>query len=315
MTDGQGAFHLTPTQTVQWVTARHPRFLPRTRAAIAGSPVLLRLSPDDGETISLQFGGDVMFGRRFYDRDEDGSTLDGRLRPGGGVAAHQPLLRGVAPLLGNADITAVNLETPLISNPYYNPLKPRPERFHATKDFAFASAPEAAQALRRAGVDVLDLGNNHLFDARERGIRETLTALHRAGFASGSGHFGAGRTEAERGYRRSLVSADARLHSWAAPRSPATTSRSATSPPVMTKVARRAARSGGWPHVSARCAGAATSTMSRSSNGRVPKRDRACSTTGCWSSGAAWARCDTTCCQVPARGHPSARSDPRGDVL
>jgi len=97
VTDGQGAFHLTPTQTVQWVTARHPRFLPRTRAAIAGSPVLVRLSPDDGETISLQFGGDVMFGRRFYDRDEDGSTLDGRLRPGGGVAAHQPLLRGVAP--------------------------------------------------------------------------------------------------------------------------------------------------------------------------------------------------------------------------
>jgi len=48
-------------------------------------------------------------------------------------------------------------------------------------------------------VDVLDLGNNHLFDARERGIRETLTALHRAGFASGSGHFGAGRTEAEAG--------------------------------------------------------------------------------------------------------------------
>jgi len=24
------------------------------------------LSPDDGATISLQFGGDVMFGRRFY---------------------------------------------------------------------------------------------------------------------------------------------------------------------------------------------------------------------------------------------------------
>lgn len=197
VTDGQGRFRLTGAHAVQWVTARHPRFLSRTRPAIPGSPVLLRLSPDDGATISLQFGGDVMFGRRFYDRNEDGMALDGLLRPGAGVIAHEALLHGVAPLLGNADVTAVNLETPLIPSPHYNTLKLRPDRFHATKEFAFASAPESAQALRRAGIDVVDLGNNHLFDARQRGIRQTLAALRRGGFRAGSGHFGAGRTERE----------------------------------------------------------------------------------------------------------------------
>lgn len=89
------------------------------------------------------------------------------------------------------------LETPLIKQPYFSPLQPRPGRFHQTKDFAFASAPAAARALRDAGVDVVGLANNHLYDARRDGVRQTLATLGRAGFGSGAGHFGAGLTEAD----------------------------------------------------------------------------------------------------------------------
>jgi hypothetical protein len=76
----------------------------RARRAPTG-PALVRLTPDDGETISIHFVGDAMFGRRFYDRNEDGNTSDGLLRPGAGPREHHDLLRPVQPLLENAHLT------------------------------------------------------------------------------------------------------------------------------------------------------------------------------------------------------------------
>ena len=196
-TDSDGRFKIPTRRTSEWLTVEHPGFLSRTRAAASDSPVLVRLTPDDGETVSLQFAGDVMFGRRFYDRNEDGNTADGLLQPGDGVLEHLALLDNVQPLLENADLTAVNLETPLTTNPYVIPTRPRPAKFHPTKEFVFASDPAAAVALREAGVDIVDVGNNHLYDAQERGVEDTLGALSRAGFRPGVGHFGGGRTEEE----------------------------------------------------------------------------------------------------------------------
>ncbi|MDQ2997880.1 MAG: CapA family protein, partial [Chloroflexota bacterium] len=177
----------------QWVTAKHANFLSRTRAAGSGAPVLIRLTPDDGETISLNFAGDTMFGRRFYDPNEDGDTSDGLLKQGAGVKEHLALLRDVQPLLENADLTTVNLETPLTTKPYIDPTRPRPEEFHPTKDYAFASDPASAAALKAAGVDVVDLGNNHLYDALDQGVADTRRSVQEAGLAS----FGAGMSEAE----------------------------------------------------------------------------------------------------------------------
>ena len=196
-TDSDGRFKIPTRRTSEWLTVEHPGFLSRTRAAASDSPVLVRLTPDDGETVSLQFAGDVMFGRRFYDRNEDGDTADGLLQPGDGALEHLALLDNVQPLLENADITAVNLETPLTTNPYVIPTGPRPAKFHPTKEFVFASDPAAAVALREAGVDIVDVGNNHLYDAQEQGVDDTLGALSRAGFRPGVGHFGGGKTEGE----------------------------------------------------------------------------------------------------------------------
>ena len=201
LTDRLGRFALTLPGTGSpspaWVTASHAGFLSRTRAAVAGSPVLIRLTPDDGRTISLHFTGDVMFGRRFYDPNEDGDTSDGLLQPHDGVAAHLALLSDIQPLLADADVTVVNMETPLVRQPYIDPTSPRPAEFHPTKTYVFASSPVSARALHDSGVDVIDIGNNHLYDALQSGVNQTLAALGSAGYPPGIGFFGGGRNEAE----------------------------------------------------------------------------------------------------------------------
>jgi hypothetical protein len=190
--DADGHFVIASLARGGWVTASHDGFLQRTRAAQSDHETLVRLFADGDDTIRLLFGGDVMFGRRFYDQNDDGDRSDGLLRLGATSQEHLRLLSGVAPLLADADLTIVNLETPLIRDPWVNPHEPRPSRFHSTKEFVFGSAPEAAQALHQAGVDILGLGNNHLYDALDAGIVSTQRALLDAGYAK-TDFVGAGR--------------------------------------------------------------------------------------------------------------------------
>ena len=162
-------------------------YLPRVEVYAPGRPLLSRLTPDD-DAVSLVFGGDVMTGRRFYDRDEDGDPSDGLLREGSGVAAHRALLEDVRPHLERADLTVVNLESPLVPRPARPLTTVRDPRFHQGKEFAFASGPVLAAALRDVGVDVVDLGNNHLYDVLDLGVSSTVQALDAVGLP----HFGAG---------------------------------------------------------------------------------------------------------------------------
>jgi poly-gamma-glutamate synthesis protein (capsule biosynthesis protein) len=192
-----GTFSLAASSRAGWVRADAQGFLPRLRPARAEHDVLLRLTPDDGQTISLVFGGDVMFGRRFYDPNEDGDLRDGLLQPTSGAPAHAALLDDVEPALSAADVAIVNLESPLLADPVAEPASPRPSSFHPTKEFVFASSPAAAKGLRMVGIDVVGLGNNHLFDGLENGVRETTAALDAAGFAARSGRAGAGATASE----------------------------------------------------------------------------------------------------------------------
>ncbi|MFP5313663.1 MAG: CapA family protein, partial [Actinomycetes bacterium] len=169
-------------------TARKSGRLTRAAAAEEGSPLKLVLRPEEGN-VSLRFGGDVMFGRRFY---EPAPGRDAYLKTGASAEDHARLLAGVAPLLEDSDISVVNLETPLVQNPYF-PEDQRPPGFHPTKDIVFASALESAEALKRSGIDLVTLGNNHAADALGAGIASTITALDAAQVL----HTGAGRNEDE----------------------------------------------------------------------------------------------------------------------
>ncbi|MEJ7715123.1 MAG: hypothetical protein WKF40_05210 [Thermoleophilaceae bacterium] len=54
---------------------------------------MIRLAADAPGTVTFAFGGDVMFGRRFFDANEDGRA-GGLLRTDAGVAEHLQASRG-----------------------------------------------------------------------------------------------------------------------------------------------------------------------------------------------------------------------------
>lgn len=193
LTDVDGWFRLPAKGYTQWVTVRKLGFIPRTRAAAPGVPVLIRISVDDGRTIVLNFTGDAMFGRRFFDMNSDGDLADGILPVTPSVVDHARLLEPIAALLRDADLTAINLESVVNSQPYFSANDPRPIAFHPTKDYVYATHPNALAAMLEDGINVIGLGNNHVYDMLDSGMRGTLDSLD----ALKLPHFGAGMNETQ----------------------------------------------------------------------------------------------------------------------
>jgi poly-gamma-glutamate synthesis protein (capsule biosynthesis protein) len=106
----------------------------------------------DGPPVTLAFAGDVHF--------------EGSARPAlsGGLAA-------ITPALSRADLTVVNLETAVTT---------RGER-ETTKAFTFRATPTAFRALKRSGVDVVTMANNHALDYGQVGLADSLAASRTAG--------------------------------------------------------------------------------------------------------------------------------------
>jgi len=104
----------------------------------------------------------------------------------GDLMVQHPLVRGdrspgsarVWELLGAADLVVANLECPLTAR-----------GAPADKHVAYRADPALARDLRAAGVDVVTLANNHMFDYGLEGMFDTLEALKGAGVAA----IGAGR--------------------------------------------------------------------------------------------------------------------------
>jgi poly-gamma-glutamate capsule biosynthesis protein CapA/YwtB (metallophosphatase superfamily) len=83
--------------------------------------------------------------------------------------------RKISPFLQAKDLVVVNLETPLTN--------------HRRDNGLFKSNPNYASAMKRAGVSVANLSNNHIFDAGEKGFNDTLDHLGAAGIECiGVGH-------------------------------------------------------------------------------------------------------------------------------
>jgi poly-gamma-glutamate synthesis protein (capsule biosynthesis protein) len=180
-------------RTPGFLVVRAAGYLSRVVAARAEDDIRIGLTRGGPGALSLRFGGDVMAGRRFYDQNDDGDGRDGLLVGTASAADHVRLLGQIAPLLGDADLTAVNLETPLLRQPWSSPLLPRPARLHHDKAYAYASSPALAAALVHSGVDVVSLANNHVYDGLQPGLTATLAALDAASLP----HFGAGATVAD----------------------------------------------------------------------------------------------------------------------
>ncbi|MDL4818251.1 CapA family protein [Actinomadura opuntiae] len=112
--------------------------------------------PKAAEPIVLAFGGDTHFEGQLRSRLGNPSTA----------------LGPVASTLRGADLAMVNLETAITTGG-----TPAPG-----KEFTFRAPPSALTALRRAGVDVASMANNHGMDYMQEGLRDSLAAIKRSGF-------------------------------------------------------------------------------------------------------------------------------------
>lgn len=120
---------------------------PGERAAPATDPQ--PAAPKRSATISINVAGDVHF--------------EEELRPR--LADPNSALEPIAAVLGDADLTIVNLETAITRRGV-----PEPKTYH------FRVPPVALDALAAAGVDVVSMANNHAVDYGKQGLADTLAA-------------------------------------------------------------------------------------------------------------------------------------------
>lgn len=78
---------------------------------------------------------------------------------------------GLREVIQPREIAFANLETPLSME--HAPMRGDPPRLGAP--------PEAAASLARAGIDVLSVANNHVWDQRHEGLADTLRVVREAG--------------------------------------------------------------------------------------------------------------------------------------
>ncbi|WP_238996684.1 CapA family protein [Paenibacillus pinistramenti] len=118
-------------------------------------------SPEDaGGSLVLHFGGDTLFSGKVADKL--------------GTEGYDFPFQYVSSLFQQDDLTVLNLETPVTDGGVGA----------ADKQYVFKSSPKALEAMAAAGVDAVNLANNHTLDQGEEGLLDTLDHLKSAGIAS-----------------------------------------------------------------------------------------------------------------------------------
>lgn len=117
-------------------------------------------APARANHLELTFVGDVIFGRY------RGSGFDPIPEDG-----HDPFAEIREALA--SDVLVGNLETPLV--------RTLPEKSPIGARFQFGASKEHAELLVQAGFTAVSLANNHSFDQREAGLRETPAILEELG--------------------------------------------------------------------------------------------------------------------------------------
>ncbi len=138
---------------------RQPALPQRIREGV-NNPRELRLV--ESHDVSIGFLGDTYFGEYYAER----ALASGKPHPLHG-GDYEGWIANFDSFLSSNAINLANLETPLTeleTSPYKNE-RPYPHR---------ADPEKTLRALTRAGIDVVTLGNNHLFDYGRAGINDTL---------------------------------------------------------------------------------------------------------------------------------------------
>ncbi|MBZ2174662.1 CapA family protein [Schnuerera sp. xch1] len=126
------------------------------------------LSDAGGQRVTINFGGDVMLGRRYLDTSNESpismptNTTEGALN----------VVKHLDRAFSSADISCVNLESVIGE---FN----RNEAYKG-KRWLLQSPPEAIDALKSLGVDLVSLANNHIRDWGDQGVDSTIKELANA---------------------------------------------------------------------------------------------------------------------------------------
>lgn len=116
---------------------------------------------DRGRRVVLGASGDILFHTRVLAAAEAHGGFD-------------HVFSGLRDVITPDEIAFANLETPLSTD--RAPMRGDPPRLGAP--------PSAAAALARAGIDVLSVANNHVWDQRDLGLEDTLRVVREAGMVS-----------------------------------------------------------------------------------------------------------------------------------
>jgi len=118
------------------------------------------------DSLLLRFGGDLLLAGHY-----EAAMGDGPVHALDGFTA-----------LAGADIAMVNLECPITVRGVRVP-----------KPYNFRMPPRYTRLLSGAGIDIVSLANNHIFDYGKEGLFDTISYLDSAGVR----HVGAGRNQEE----------------------------------------------------------------------------------------------------------------------
>lgn len=137
------------------------------------------LSDSDGKRVVMNFGGDVIFGRRYLEKPLEPGLSDSEMSKVRTVGVVENLYRAFS----NADISYINFES-VIGNLNSNDA-------YKNKIHLIQSPIASIYALDKLGVDLVSLANNHIRDWGDEGVDSTIQALKMAGIKS----VGAGNAE------------------------------------------------------------------------------------------------------------------------
>ncbi|MDE2041153.1 MAG: CapA family protein [Patescibacteria group bacterium] len=140
-----------------------------TTAAPATASMLESVKQSPAEpSVTVLMGGDVM--------------LDRHVRLLGMTYGYDSLFAGISDLMKTADISVVNLEGTITSSPSRTLLADN----NTTQELSFTFDPATAAVLKKSGIDLVSLANNHADNFGVQGLRETQSYLAHAGV----GYFG-----------------------------------------------------------------------------------------------------------------------------
>jgi poly-gamma-glutamate synthesis protein (capsule biosynthesis protein) len=168
----------------------------------------------NGNAVTFAFAGDVNFPEEWDTEDgppPNAPPLAERVR-----ADPRHVLDAITPVLSDADLTMVNVETAITDAG--EPV--------AGKNYHFRSPAQTFDALKAAGVDVVNMANNHSLDYGPSGLQDTFAAIDEAklpviGLGRDADHAYAPYRTTIKGQRIAILSASdwlepALVDSWAA---------------------------------------------------------------------------------------------------